>query len=328
MSDLATPIPYRDRSAGLILIGLLEIGLALLCLLMLAFVGMATLSLSTMPEAGAAGGSPKAMLAGAAFYLLIGVFFGVMGVGTLRGRRWARSIMLVISWMWLVIGLFSMIVGVIILPKMMAAMSAGTSADPSMSTAMTGCILVVLGLLYIVLPGILVLFYRGPNVKATFEAKDPSIPWTDRVPLPVLALTLVFGFGAASSLLGLTYRAFPVFGRMLTGIPAALAFLAVGALCAFLAWGTYHRRPAAWWGLVATWILGCVNGAFLLLGGGAGLRRMYVAMDTPEIQMQQMERMGIYDIWTNPVILTLMVVVWLGWLGFLIWVKRYFTVRD
>jgi hypothetical protein len=227
--------------------------------------------------------------------------------------------------MWVVIGIFSMVVGVAILPKMMAAVSAGTSADPAVGTAMTGCILVVLALLYIVLPGLLVLFYRGPNVKATFEAKDPGIPWTDRVPAPVLALTLLSGFGAVSSLLGLTYQAFPVFGRMLTGIPAALAFLAVGGLCAFLTWGIYHRRLAAWWGLVALWILGSVNGAFLLMGGGAGLRRMYVAMGTPEIQMQQMERMGIYDIWTNPVILALMVVVWLGWLGFLIWVKRFFT---
>jgi hypothetical protein len=326
MSDLAPPVSYKDRSAGLILIGLLEIGLALLCLLMLVLTGMATLSLRAMPEAGA--GNTRVMLAGAAFYLLIGAFFGVMGVGTLRGRRWARSIMLVVSWMWLVTGLFSMIVGSAILPKMMAAMSAGTSADPSVNTAMTGCILVVLGLLYIVLPGILVLFYRSPHVKATFEAKDPSLPWTDRVPAPVLALTLLFGFGAVSAVLGVTYRAFPVFGRMLTGIPATLAFLAVGVLCAFLAWGIYHRRPAAWWGLVVTWLLGCVNGAFLLMGGSDGLRRMYVAMGTPEVQMQQMERMGIYDIWTNPLILSLMVVMWLGWLGFLIWVKRFFTARD
>ena len=115
---------------------------------------------------------------------------------------------------------------------------------------------------------------------------------------------------------------------MLTGIPATLAFLAVGALCALLAWGTYHRRPAAWWGLVATWILGCVNGAFLMMGGGDGLRQMYVAMGTPELQLQQMERMGIYTIWSNPVILALMVLVWLGWLGFLIWMKRFFTARD
>ncbi len=99
-------------------------------------------------------------------------------------------------------------------------------------------------------PGILVRFYRSPHVKATFEAKDPSLPWTDRVPAPVLALTLLFGFGAVSGLLGVAYRAFPVFGRILTGIPATLlSSLAVGALCALLAWGTYHRRPAAWWGL-------------------------------------------------------------------------------
>jgi hypothetical protein len=331
MSDLAAPVRYQDRSIGLILVGILEIGLGLACLAMLGFMGIAALSIGRLPEGQAAGLNSRMMVANCAFYLLIAAFFFTVGVGTLRGRRWARTIMLVVSWSWLISGVFGTIVMFFILPKMTGAISAtgrgGPDADPGFGMAIMGCVAVVVGILYIVLPGILLLFYRGPNVRATFEAKDPSIPWTDRVPAPVLALTLLFSLGAVGALAGTTYGVFPAFGYVLTGLPAILGFLVLGALSAMLAWAVYQRRPAAWWGVLAWSVLGGVNGLFFLRQGGAGLRRMYEAMGTPAVQLEQIEKMGIYDLWSHPVVLSLLAVGWLGWIGFLIWVKRFFTAE-
>lgn len=328
MSDLAAPVRYQDRSIGLVLIGILEIGLGLMCLVMLAFMGVAALSTSRMPEAQAAGMNSRALLASGVFYLLIAAFFGTLGMGTLLGRRWARTIMLVVSWGWLIGGVFGVIVMFFILPRMTAAISAtagGRATDPGVGMVIMGCAAVVLGLMYIVLPGILLLFYRGPNVKATFEAKDPNIPWTDRVPAPVLALTLLFGVGTVGALSGTTYRVFPAFGYVLTGLPAILVFLVLGALSAWLAWAVYQRRPAAWWGVLAWSVLGGVHGLFFFKSGGAGLRKMYEAMGTPAAQLEQLEKMGIYDLWSHPAVLVLIALGWLGWLGFLIWVKRFFN---
>lgn len=327
MSDLAAYPPqpvYKDRSGGLILIGILEIGLALLCLLLLAFMAMATLSLATTPAGQAAGMSSRSMLGGGVVYLLVGIYFAVLGVGTLRGRRWARTIGLVTSWMWLITGIFSVLALAFLLPRMIARISAAAGpSNPGVGAFTAGCVTILLVLIYLVMPGILVLFYRGPNVQATFEAKDPSIPWTDRVPRPVLVLTLLLAFAAASTLMGLFYRVFPLFGTFLTGAPAILGFLLMGALCAALAWGVYHRRPAAWWACVVFFLLGCVNGALLFRSGG--VRRMYEAMGMSAAQLQQIDRMGMLQMYSHPIVRALVVALWLGVLGYLIWARRLFT---
>ncbi|HSS49262.1 MAG TPA: hypothetical protein VLX28_09965 [Thermoanaerobaculia bacterium] len=332
MSDLAAPVRYQDRSTGLILVGILEIVLGLLCLVLLAFMGIAAVSIGRMPAGQAAAMNSRLMVVYCGFYLLIALFFGLTGVGTLRGRRWARTIMLVVSWSWLLSGVFGTVLMIFILPKMTDAVSAsaargGPAADSGAGALIMGCVAIFVVLLYIALPGILLLFYRGPNVRATFEAKDPSIPWTDRVPAPVLALTLLFGVGALGGLIGTTYGVFPVFGFMLTGLPAVLGFLVLGAIAAVLAWAIYRQRPAAWWGVLAWTVLGSVHSFFFFKNGGASLRRMYEAMGTPAVQLEQLEKMGIYDLWSHPVVLALLVLGWLGWLGFLIWAKRFFTLE-
>lgn len=327
MSDLAAYPPqpvYTDRSTGLLLIGLLEIGLALLCLLFLAFMAMTVLSLAAAPAGQAAGVSTGSMLGGGLVYLLAGTYFAVLGVGTLRGRRWARTIGLVTSWIWLIAGIFSVLLMIFLVPRMMESISA--AAGPSsagIGACATGCVTLVLAVIYLVLPGALVLFYRGSNVKATFEAKDPSLPWTDRVPAPVLALTLLLVMGAASTLLGFLYRAYPLFGTYLTGAPAVLAFLATGLVSAALAWGVYRRKPAAWWACIVLFVLGCVNGSLLLFGKG-GIREMYEAMGMPAAQVEQVEKMGLLEMYSHPFVQAIMIALWLGVLGFMVWVRRFF----
>jgi hypothetical protein len=330
MSDLAPYPPYpahKDRGTALVLVGILEICLGLLCVLMFALVAFAALSASSLPNAQASGLDSRQLLASGSIYLAIAALFGTLGMGTLRGRRWARTIGLVFSWMWLVVGVFSTTVVAFILPKIMAGLGdlEGGAEAATVMPVMLGCMGVFMFLVYIALPGLLVLFYRGPNVRVTFEAKDPSVPWTDRVPTPILGLSLLFAFTALSPLMGLSYRVFPVFGILLTGIPAVLGFLFVGALCAWLAWGIYQRRPVAWWTLLVLTLVGCVNGAFLLMRGAAGIREMYRLMGMTPVQMEQMEKIGIFDLWSNPAILTVMALAWLAWIGFLIWVKRFFT---
>ncbi len=337
MSDLTPssyppPLPeprvYTDRSGALIAMAVLELGLATLCLVFLAFAIFATAAARSLPDGQTM--NVGSLLTGGLVYLVAAVFFCMLGIGTLRGRRWARTIGLVTSWMWLLIGILVMVAMVFLLPRMSAAMTAmtavaGSGATPGTGLVIMGCVGFFLFLAYLVLPLILLLFYRGTNVKATFEAKDPSLPWTDRVPPPVLALSLLFGGSAVGSLMGLAYRVFPFFGMLLTGAPAVLGFLVSGALCAVLALGLYRRRPAAWWGAVAFWLVGCVNGVLIFVAGGAGIRRIYEAMGMSATQLQQMEKMGIYDYYSSPSTLILFAVTWLGALGFMIWCRRFFT---
>src|SRR5207244_6379777 len=121
----------------------------------------------------------------------------------------------VLSWMWLITAVLSVITLVVILPKML------DSLPPEQAAAkpfMIGCIAVIFGLFFVLLPGLAILFYRRPAVKATVEALDPVPRWTDR-PLPLLGFAIWMMFGALSLLFcAFSYPSLPVGPWLLRGI--------------------------------------------------------------------------------------------------------------
>lgn len=110
------------------------------------------------------------------------------------------------------------------------------------------CAIEVVVVICILVPSILVSFYGNKHVKVTCEYRDPRIRWTDRCPLPVLALSLMFGSWACIlPLMGFFKWTFPSFGVYLTGADGAVATLVAIALCGYMAWGTYRLKMCAWW---------------------------------------------------------------------------------
>lgn len=323
----SAPAPlYKDRSTGLVLFGVLELGIGLLCLLGFAFMLLS----AGITASGAAPGAPAmnrgTIVSGSLFYLGFAAFFGAMGVGSLLARRWARTLMLIVSWLWLAVGIFAAVAVVFFLPGMFEQFAAAGGPDSAQAAAFArGCTIVLVVVLYILLPLVFLLFYRSPHVKATVEARDPRLRWTDRCPAPVLAASLLLGYGAVGSLITIaTYQAVPVFGQVLTGA-SAIAFMAVmTAICAALAWAAYRLRPWAWWGMLGLWVFGAVSSAFFFLRD-FDWRELYDAMGmlTPE-----MEQMGIFDFWENPAMRLLVAVSLLAGLGYLLWIRRYFATST
>jgi hypothetical protein len=111
------------------------------------------------------------------------------------------------------------------------------------------------------MPLVFVLFYRGAGVKATCEARDPTPRWTDRCPLPVLALSVMLAWGALSFLVSAPIAIVPFFGRYLTGPPGALIMSALGGVFAWLAYGVFRLMPVAWWASVALSCIGTISAA-------------------------------------------------------------------
>jgi hypothetical protein len=319
----APALMYKDRSTGLVLFGILELGIALLCLLGFAFMLLSV----GMTAAGAVPGAPAmnrgAIVSGSLFYLGIAVFFGAMGVGSLLARRWARTLMLIVSWLWLAVGIFASVAVVFILPGMFDNLAATGGPDaPQVAAFARGCTTAIIVVLYILLPLAFLLFYRSPHVKATVEARDPRIRWTDRCPAPVLAASLLLGYGAVASLITLTtYQAVPVFGKVLAGA-SAVAFMAVMAVaCAALARAAYRLEPWAWWGMLGLWVFGTVSSAFFFLRD-FDWRELYEAMGALSPEMEQM---GILDFWENPAMKLLVAATLLAGLGYLLWIRRFFA---
>src|SRR5690348_5365557 len=170
-----------------------------------------------------------------------------LGIGSMMARRWARALLLIFSWSWLIGGLFGSVSAAFVMPQVLSQQSAanGSSGNPAMPPVPIGAIMVIMlvfmGTFFGLLPAIWIYFYKSPHVKATCVARDPVTRWTDACPLPVLAASLWLLVGVPMLLLMpvSAHGVMPFFGMFLAGLPGSLLCLAVAALFAYAAWLLY-----------------------------------------------------------------------------------------
>jgi hypothetical protein len=322
MSEPPAGVPYKDRSAGMVFFGVLELLMALVCLLGLAVIGVGLATGSALPQ-GAPAYPARTLAPSLAIYPLLAAFFAAIGIGSILPRRWARTLMLIVSCLWLLAGLMAVLFIVVIVPdffQRLAQLPGGDAQTAEVVQAVQGCMFVLLALLYVILPGIFLSFYSGRNVKATFEARDPVTRWTDRCPTPVLALSLVLGYGAFSMLLTAVFGAVPVFGRVLTGLPAILLMVVLAGMLAVLSRATYRLEPWSWWAVAGFWLLGALSTG-MLAAGGLDWKALYSQMGIP---FEEVDKLGLLERLQGPRMLALVAAWVVGSLAYLLWVKRFF----
>ena len=310
---------FKDRRGGLICFGILMIVIGCVCALLvpLMFLGQ-------MMSMKATGGAPNySMMAPAALiYALLAVAFVWLGIGSIMARRWARALLLILAWVWLLAGIFTVGFMAFFLPSIFANSPPGGHQLPE--AALVVAMIVALGftsVIFVVLPCALVLFYRSPHVKATCEARDPVVRWTDACPLPVLALSLLFGISAVSMLpmLVVYHSVIPFFGRLLTGAPGTLLILVMIALWIYCAWATYRLKPAGWWTILIG--SGVMMVSTLMTYTRVDLIEMYRLMGYPEQQIVQIQQCSFVK---GGNLFLLMLICPLPLFGYLLWVKKYF----
>jgi hypothetical protein len=284
---------HKDRSARLTLFGLLSIVVGASCLLL----GMLQLvvPLATRRTGGAFGVDPRSQLMGAILYALLGAAFIAVGAGSIRKRRWVRSLMLVLAWTWLLGGLLVIAVLPGALDGVLRAGIGGASAapPPGVMALVKWVVFAIAGFGGVVLPALFVWVYQDRNLLRTCEATHPSPTWTERCPIVVLGLSLGL---AAFSVLALATAVRPVvpwFGRLITGWPGSWITLAGALLCAYLAWSTFKLRADGWWGSTALFVAIGVSTLWTL--ARVELAEFYRAMGYPERQLALLERSGAMD---------------------------------
>ena len=241
MSETHPASPPRDYTARLQLFGVL----ALIC--GSASCGLGLLHL-LLPRLDVAAGSLASLWMSAVTYVAVGAVLIWAGIGSLRRKRWVRSVMLVVSGSWLLTGLFGTLLVVAMLDELLELALLDLETPPAgVLTFMRVVLLAACGLVGIALPAAFLLAYRDPGVFRTCAAANPQPAWTERCPLPVLGFSL--GLAAVALFaIPLSFRpVVPWFGKLITGAPGALAMLAFGAVSAALARWTYRLAPAAWW---------------------------------------------------------------------------------
>ena len=322
------PALYRDRSTGLVVFGIIQIVLGGLAALLIP-----VLLLGAVFSRRMGGGLPAgSTVLSVASYALAAIGLITLGVGSIRARRWARALTLILSWIWLVSGSLGTIALTALLPPaFMAAFSAAAANNPEAPSLPRGLIAVILtvvivacAVFMVVLPIAFVVFYRREDVAETVKNRDPRERWTDRCPLPVLALSLLFvGSGVYYLLMSVTTPLFPLFGRYLTGPPAGICLALLAMLDGFLAYSLFRLQLAGWWIAVVAVALRWTSAIVTFERGD--LLAAYRKMGLPQQQLRLMSanpmlRSTVLEYWTAAV--------GLMFLGYMIWVKRYLAASG
>jgi hypothetical protein len=304
------PLTYKDRSAGLTVFGVLHILIGALCVLML----LATAAASEL--AARRGGQAIPMLAQTLLvYAFFVFYFVVIGIGSIRARRWARAIALAVSWIWLIFGIASLASMFFTIPRMLVLI------PPSRAHIVIGIMIAASTVIYLIIPVTFILFYRSPDVAATCVARDAKPRWTDRAPVPVLAVSLLLAFAAVMLIGMLAHPALPLLNTILTGAPAMIVILGLAALLAVLSVQFFRLRRSAWWTLVLLQIAGGIVSAFTF--SRFDVAAYYAALGVPITP--QMQVMHIEQLFRDPLLWAVMAAVWIGYIALLVWMRKFFT---
>jgi hypothetical protein len=256
------------------------------------------------------------------FYSAIAALFLSLGIGSMNCRRWARALTLILAWVWLGSGVLSVPILAIIMPRLLAETTRhGPALPPGTLTLILVIQMVFMTILFIVIPGVLVLFYGSRHVKGTCETRDPARRWTDARPLPLLGVVIgLWVAGGLMPIFALIYRgAIPLFGTILSGLPGVVAALGMAALWFWIGVMWYRRRAIGWWALLGALLLLGISGVVTF--SHHDLTELYRKMGYPEAQIKMISGYGIMSsklmLWGS--------VIWLvPIMAYLIWVKRFF----
>jgi hypothetical protein len=322
-----TAMSYKDRSVGLIVFGILTI-------LMGCLAGLFTLlmlgQMAMMKHSNLSQVNTTTLLPAMSVYIVLAVALIWLGIGSIKARRWARAILLIFSWSWLVMGILMTVVMPFFMAKVFTNLPANTqngqlAMPPAAITGMIVFMVLFFAVFFVVVPAVWTIFYNSRHVKATCETRDPTTRWTDACPLPVLGFCLWLLFGAPMMLLMplMGHAVMPFFGMFLTGLPGILLCLAMAALWVYAAWLLYRLDVRGWWLILIALVAFTVSG--LLTYAHHDVIEMYQLMGYPQAQIDQIQKVGLL---TGNRMNWLMLFSMLPFLGYLLFVKKYLRGKS
>jgi hypothetical protein len=315
---------HRDRTTGLILFGIIAVLAGVLCAAMVPLTLAAVALGDSLADLGTTPMTLRTAAPSMALYGSLAVVLVWLGVGSVRCRRWARPLLLIIAWLWLAVGVLGMAVVVAIGPGIYSEMTASGLLSPGSVALVQVLTYGVVGLLYVVLPALMVLFYRSPDVAATCRVRDPQPRWTDDFPTAVLSLLVLYALTVVLILMMPAYAVVvPFFGLVLDG-PVAWAIM-LGSLfvCVWLGWETFRLRPSAWWCGVAVVSLASVSVMITFLR--VAPVELYRSMQLPPEQLELLHRSGLDGLWLSQ---ALVAVTWLSFVAYMVHVRRWFLAGE
>lgn len=313
----ATP-DFKDRTAGLIVFGVVSILIGACCALLIPLM---FLSVALSDSVAGGGVDSRSAWSASALYAVMAVAFVWLGIGSIRARRWACELLLSLSWIWLLTGICTLLICILVVPGVMRELGASEALPPELTLLVVLVTIGIVALLYVVLPGLFVLFYRSPNVAVTCRTRHPQPQWIDGCPRKLLTLMVVWVLAAVSVLMMPAYNfIFPLFGIVLTGTAGAVLWALVLAACVALAVGTCRRAPWTWWSGVALTLATAVSSILTVLR--YDVAEITAFMELPEDQVAMIAMVGMPNGWPMALINA---IVWGSFLAYLMSLRRFFA---
>ncbi|HUW60697.1 MAG TPA: hypothetical protein VMZ06_06790 [Candidatus Bathyarchaeia archaeon] len=175
-------------------------------------------------------------------YLAAGVLIP-LGWGHLKTRPWARPVSLALLHVWLVWGCF------FALPLIFAVFCDGLPLlHPEHVFVAAFCLLA-----WPVAPLVLIRFYQSQTVALIFQSRDAAAYWTDRIPVPNMALSFLFAVSGIACVFPILLNGvFPLFGILLSGLAGEVVLNTLMVCLLGLGWGLFHQKAWAWRGALAS----------------------------------------------------------------------------
>jgi hypothetical protein len=279
---------FRNRSPMLLVVGILFIiaGAISGCLGMFVPLALLVPRSASMPQQSIAH-----IISALALYAGLAAVGIVVGIGAVRKRRWAPPLILAVSCMGLVVGVFGVITWAFRAPRFIAGMKQTMTAGgapappPGMINFIIGVMAIFMLMLYLVVPGVLIWLFKDDNVRQTVAFYDPKPRWTDRLPLAALILFLASILAAIFSLVAITQGWWPMFGAVLYGTAARVAAIVLAIGFSVAAWEILKLRMTGWWLAVVLWTLYVVS--WIVTISSVDMRDVYqrAGIDTRQLQI-------------------------------------------
>ena len=274
--------------AGFILFGALQIVIGLACAMFTLYIAAGS-EIAVRQSAG--GGA--AVASGLIVYGVATVYFVSVGVGSMRRRRWAQALSVVVSAMWLAGGAVGTLLILVMLPTIEqrtpntsgASVLGGTDRRRNPRAARD-------------------LFVSIGNRRCARRVR----PLTSRAGPIVCRCRSSPSSSFSDSVRWRCWRICRIrssrFSAEASGALCPLTLLALGILSAWLAVQFYRLKESAWWTLVLLQVIGCVTATISLVRGVHGSGGM-----------------------RSPFFIAIVVASWLAYFAYLLFIRRYFALQ-
>ena len=144
--------------------------------------------------------------------------------------------------------------------------------------------------------------------------------------MPVLAISLLLVLWAVFPIVTIAFLGYyPFFSFRIAGIPAYILLLIFSIANLYIARGVYKLKLWAWWGVLGVIALGQLPFSFSF-----AFMKPEDYAEIVGVSIQEMEKMGMQNMWTpgSPVMIGSTVLWFVVIVGYLVYVKRFFSARS